>query len=243
MFDYQNTRRIGDVGEAYAIAKFTQAGFIVSKPLSENSPYDFIVDYNHKLTKIQVKTTEKVKNGKDMEFELSRTNGFKCINKIYTPEEIDFYFLYCIENGWCGLINVSEVTKSGAVNIHMDFAKSCQQYKYKMHYDYEFANKLPEIVDGVKVPFKDRTEQIEEFKARRNAEKEKKNSEKPPVNNIEGKTTRETLKEQIRFIPFKQIGRLYGVSDNTIRKWCKKMNLPHRVTDIETYSDEEWEQI
>jgi hypothetical protein len=31
---------------------------------------------------------------------------------------------------------------------------------------------------------------------------------------------------------FVEIGRLYGVKDNAVRKWCKKFNLPYRKSDI-----------
>ena len=55
--------------------------------------------------------------------------------------------------------------------------------------------------------------------------------------------TREELKELIRTTPFLQIGRMFGVADNTIRKWCIRNGLPSRKEDIEKYSDEEWEKI
>jgi len=54
---------------------------------------------------------------------------------------------------------------------------------------------------------------------------------------------RELLKFKIRSMPFVRIGSEYSVSDTTIRKWCKKLGLPSRVTEINSYSDEEWEQI
>lgn len=54
---------------------------------------------------------------------------------------------------------------------------------------------------------------------------------------------RNELKELIRTKSFLEIGRLYGVSDNAIRKWCKAENLPHKKTDIKNYSDEEWNLI
>ena len=38
--------------------------------------------------------------------------------------------------------------------------------------------------------------------------------------------SREDLKNQIRELPFTQIGKKFGVSDNAIRKWCKLYNLP-----------------
>ena len=55
--------------------------------------------------------------------------------------------------------------------------------------------------------------------------------------------SREELKQLIRIIPFTKIGEQFNVSDNAIRKWCEKYNLPKRKKDIEKYSDEEWENI
>ena len=57
------------------------------------------------------------------------------------------------------------------------------------------------------------------------------------------KVTRDELKNLIRTTPFTKIGAKYGVSDNTIRKWCDKYNLPRKSTEIKKYSNEEWEQI
>lgn len=37
--------------------------------------------------------------------------------------------------------------------------------------------------------------------------------------------TRETLKQEIRTTSFVQLSEKYGISDNAIRKWCKKYNL------------------
>lgn len=55
--------------------------------------------------------------------------------------------------------------------------------------------------------------------------------------------SREELKNLIRNKSFVQIGKQFGVSDNTIRKWCDAENLPRKVKDIKSYSNEEWDLI
>ena len=55
--------------------------------------------------------------------------------------------------------------------------------------------------------------------------------------------TRDELKHKIRQKSFVSIGKEFGVCDNTIRKWCKKYNLPFRTKDIKEYTDEEWVNI
>ena len=55
--------------------------------------------------------------------------------------------------------------------------------------------------------------------------------------------SREKLKQLIRTTSFLSIGKLYGVSDNAIRKWCDFYNLPRKVSEIKSYTDKEWEEI
>ena len=57
------------------------------------------------------------------------------------------------------------------------------------------------------------------------------------------KVTREELKNLIRTMPFTKIGEKFNVSDNAIRKWCDKYNLPRKSSDIKKYSDEEWLKV
>lgn len=55
--------------------------------------------------------------------------------------------------------------------------------------------------------------------------------------------SREYLKGAIRSKSFLSIGRDFNLTDNAIRRWCKKYDLPYRTKDIRSYSDQEWEQI
>lgn len=51
------------------------------------------------------------------------------------------------------------------------------------------------------------------------------------------------LKELIRNKPFTQIGKDYGVSDNTIRKRCKQYGLPCKSLVIKKMTDNEWKIV
>ena len=53
--------------------------------------------------------------------------------------------------------------------------------------------------------------------------------------------TREELKELLQKYSFTELGRMYGVSDNSVRKWCIKYNLPHRKRDIDLVQN--WSEI
>lgn len=55
--------------------------------------------------------------------------------------------------------------------------------------------------------------------------------------------SREQLKELVRTKSFVEIGNTYGVSNNSIKKWCIAEGIPSKKKDIKTYSDEEWALI
>lgn len=55
--------------------------------------------------------------------------------------------------------------------------------------------------------------------------------------------SRDLLKSLIRNKSFTQIGLDFGVTDNSVRKWCKYYNLPHRVNDIKSIKEVDWQNI
>ena len=160
-----------------------------------------------------------------MVFHICRTNPNTKKRIGYTKDEIDYFFLYCLENKWCGFINVDD-TPNEYLTIHLDFPKNTNQSEPKIADDYYFDHKIQELLNNIKLPKKKRPLiKLESPKL---------------VDEIPGRTTREQLKKEIREYPFSQVARKYDVSDNAVRKWCKRMGLPHMATDIKKYSDEEW---
>ena len=55
--------------------------------------------------------------------------------------------------------------------------------------------------------------------------------------------SKEELKKLIRNTPFTTIAAHFGVTDNAVRKWCDKFNLPRTKKEIKSYSNEEWDKI
>ena len=226
--DYINTHVIGDIGEAYAIAKFTEHNIKILIPFSMNLPYDYVIDVDGQLYKVQVKTTEKIKDDNKMVFHICRTNPNTKRRIVYTKDEIDYFFLYCIENKWCGIISINEAQKE-YLYIYLDFPRYCNQADLKIAADYEFDHKIKEVITGYVLP-----------KTKRPKPQKK---EKEIVCEIPGRTTREKLKNEIRNNPMLKVAKIYGVSDNAVRKWCERMGLPSLSTEIKRYSDEEWNLI
>ena len=55
--------------------------------------------------------------------------------------------------------------------------------------------------------------------------------------------TRNELKNLIRNSTFVDIGKTFGVSDNTIKKWCKTYGLPSKRSEIKQINNTNWELI
>lgn len=43
---------------------------------------------------------------------------------------------------------------------------------------------------------------------------------------------KELLQDLVKQFPFTDIGKMYGVTDNSVRKWCKKYGIPYKYRDI-----------
>ena len=94
------TKQIGNIGEAKVLSEFVRLGVPVYLPFGDNEKADLIADFNGKLNRIQVKTSQKIIDGDKVRFSLvsstvHRQNGVK---HIYTEDEID-YFAFIIQKG------------------------------------------------------------------------------------------------------------------------------------------------
>lgn len=87
---------IGKLGEAKVLTKFIELGIQVYLPFGEGSSVDLIAEFNGKLNRIQIKSTEKENNG-TLVFSICSTtiqkNG-KVQKHIYSADEIDYFALY-----------------------------------------------------------------------------------------------------------------------------------------------------
>lgn len=88
-----NTKRLGNIGEAKALAWFTENRFPVSIPFGDNETYDLILDFHGKLLKVQVKTSSII-NNEVITFYLRSSRHNREGQHLYTPEEVDLFILY-----------------------------------------------------------------------------------------------------------------------------------------------------
>jgi transcriptional regulator with XRE-family HTH domain len=148
------------------------------------------------------------------------------LNRIY--KELEDNVLTMVEIADKYNIDKSTVSRINNGEIHID-----ENRKYPIRKIYKNEHKEEKFCCdcGIKISY----QSIRCNNCENKRRKEKAKNDKP--------ISREELKQLIRTTPFIKIGKMFNVSDNAIRKWCKLYNLPFRVKDIKSYSNEEWNNI
>ena len=92
-----NSKRVGNVGEAYALAKLVELGIPVYQQFGDDEPADYLIIINNKVLKVQVKSSDTY-DGDKVVFDLTsstihRKNGNK---HKYTIDEVDLFICFDI---------------------------------------------------------------------------------------------------------------------------------------------------
>lgn len=99
----------GEITELEVAESFLKLGYQVCKPLVSDSRYDFIVDINHNLYKIQVKSSSLSEEEDYISFKTcsSHTNTKQTVYHSYSAEDIDYFAT--VYNHQCYLVPIDKV--------------------------------------------------------------------------------------------------------------------------------------
>ena len=223
----------GQLIELKVQEEFTRYGFDISIPTYNASRYDLLVDTGKEILKIQVKKSLGQPNG---HFVFSCTSqNVKASTKAkhkYTVDEVDYFAT--VWHNRVYLIPVDETSNQKTLNEE-DFEDYLAQNilsSYKRLSDEELYN-CAHTLYGTCI---DCGAQIKANSTRCVA-----------CTNLHNQTVprprREELKTLIRSHTFLAIGKMFGVTDNAIRKWCVAENLPRKSSEIKKYTDKEWQNL
>lgn len=118
-----DTKIKGNVTEMESMLAFMKLGYQVSIPFGEDSRYDFVVDINDKLYKIQCKTCSEVIDNEEVvaiRFKTVRQSGSRATNWTrtkYEANEID-YFATSYQ-GKCYLVPLDECSNEKTLRIKL----------------------------------------------------------------------------------------------------------------------------
>lgn len=125
---------------------FIKLGFQVSKPLVQSSRYDFIVDIDNKLYKIQVKSPTVKEDGSVIDFatSTSHTNSKGTKNISYLETDVDFFATYY--NNQCYLIPYKDCGKR-TQRLRLVPPKNGQTNGIKFAKDYTLDKQIQKMID------------------------------------------------------------------------------------------------
>ncbi|HEX3550133.1 MAG TPA: group I intron-associated PD-(D/E)XK endonuclease [Candidatus Elarobacter sp.] len=110
--DKRDTKTKGDLSELYVALAFAAKGFLMSKPIGENSRYDFIADDGEKLLRVQVKTGRI--RGAVLMFSCCSTHGHRrsAVKSRSNQGQIELLAVYCPDNGKVYIVPEAEMTRT-----------------------------------------------------------------------------------------------------------------------------------
>lgn len=221
----------GQIIELKVQEELLRYGFDISIPSYNASKYDLIADTGQELLKIQIKKS--ISNSKSSFSFSCTTQNVKSSTGAkhkYTKEEIDYFATVWKDKVY--LIPVDETSTQKTIQfsdetyLAENILKSYERLSDIELYNSSHNGKYYCEDCGCEISYGSK-----KCLSCRNKEK----SKNIPDKNI--------LKNLIRTTPFTKIGIQYGVTDNAVRKWCDKYNLPRKTGDIKKYSQEEWDLL
>lgn len=241
----QRNIQAGLITELACQHDFTKFGIVLFAPITPDSRSDFIAEMNGSFIRIQCKSSAESSDGNSFTFATSSRNWNTKTVKTYEGE-IDYF--YTTHNGQGYLVPINEAKKrqktlrlfSESSNPAINWAENYEIEKVLKNLNPTLEEFIPHKQEEKAFYCIDCGKKIGYGSTRckecNNAYMRTYNMKEPPI-------TRSELKDLIRKEPFTTIGKKYGVSDNAIRKWCSKYNLPRLKKEINSYSDMEWKNI
>ena len=249
LMDYTQSK--GNIVELKCITKFIEMGYECSIPYGNGAKYDFVVDVNGELLRIQCKASRNPSRNGKVDYNAfmfdttsQTTNTKKTTSHRYTKDMIDYFAtiykdkVYIVPVDECSTTKTLRLAPPDNSNNEKCYNKA-EDYeieKYFIHlFKDNYENKVEKEVETyLCIDCGLNTVHEKGRRCKQCADKKQRVVERP---------TREELKELIRTKPFVQIGEQFGVTDNAVRKWCDSYDLPRRSSDIKKISDNDWVKI
>lgn len=127
-----NSKQQGDNAEIRYMLLAHSMGYVISKPISDYSQYDLIVDTGKELERIQVKSTSRKDTSRRMDCYKCLINRGKGHTKGYTKENVDYVAVYVIPEDTWYKIPVEEINGVSVKLYPHRIPKSNNYEQYKI---------------------------------------------------------------------------------------------------------------
>lgn len=138
-----SSKEKGNLTELQCLTAFYKLGYKASIPYGENNRYDFILDVDGILLRIQVKTCKETETGIKIPCRSTQVNTSQIKSHGYTKEEIDYFATFYNEK--CYLIKVEECSSEKTLSFS---DKRTNQHSPNFIDDYLLEKQIEKILKG-----------------------------------------------------------------------------------------------
>ena len=121
----KNHKQLGEIGERIAIGELAKFGIDILLPMSDNLPFDFVIVFDNKFYKCQVKTSTEKSENDSLRFSLTSNNWNQGTVHKYTKDEVDI--IICCDLKTIYLFKFSEVEEKENIFIRETDTKNGQK--------------------------------------------------------------------------------------------------------------------
>lgn len=133
------TKQLGNIGEAKALAKLVSMNIPVYVGFGDNERADLVAEFNGKLNKLQVKTSEKFEDNQFIvSLKSSTIRNQNHYYHTYNASEIDYFIIYNLESDTLLLLPIKEFENRTQVKFRIPYIETHNQYKSLNYEDYLF---------------------------------------------------------------------------------------------------------
>jgi hypothetical protein len=136
----EHPKEIGDRTALAVMFALREIGYELSVPFGENTRYDLVIDDGERLARVQCKTG-RIRNGavvfKTCSSYAHHPNPRKRFRQY--EDEIDFYGVYCRDNGCVYLVPIADVLNRSQALLRVEPARNFQEKRVRQAARYEIA--------------------------------------------------------------------------------------------------------
>lgn len=133
-----NNKMKGEFSETRVLYEFQKYNIPVSLPWGDNQRYDMIAEFNGKLNRIQVKTSNEEENGAIKCYcrsSKNHTTNKKCDKYI---GEVDYFVFYNQTYDKLAIVPMEEIGEKSTITLRLEPTKNGQNKGVRFFKDYEF---------------------------------------------------------------------------------------------------------
>ena len=133
-----NSKSKGNISEARTLFEFQKYNIPVSLPWGDNERYDMIAEFNGKLNRIQIKTSNEENNGAIKCYCRSSTNHTTNKNFSTYENDIDYFVFYNQQRDILALVPIEVVGNNKSISLRIEPTNNGQTKNIKFFNYYSF---------------------------------------------------------------------------------------------------------